>query len=84
MWLNLLIDDFHFNNIAKINKPLNVIILEKIKSWNSSKIGHILRNGNNIVKDWMNVYLNSHWIYIDYRSIETKKHFKIYSCVMLF
>jgi hypothetical protein len=80
MWLNLLIDYCHFNNIAKINKTFEHNHIGKIKKWNSSKNGHILHNGNNIVKDWMNVYLNSHWIYMDCKSIETK----IYSCDMLF
>jgi hypothetical protein len=51
-------DDYHFNNIAKINKKLYLIILGKIKIYNFIGIRHILCNENKIVKDLMNAYLN--------------------------
>ncbi len=41
MWLNIFMDDFHFNNIAKMSKKnLYLIILGKIKACNSFKNGH--------------------------------------------
>ncbi len=51
-------DDYHFGNIAKIKKKLYLIILGKIKIYNSTKIRHILCNENKLVKDLMNAYLN--------------------------
>jgi hypothetical protein len=61
MWLNLLMDDCHFNNIAKIIKQtLYLTILKKIKTCNFSKIGHILHSGNSFVKDVTKAFLNSH------------------------
>jgi len=61
MWVNLLMDDCHFNNIIKINKKtFYLIILGKIKNCNSSKIGHILHNANDIIKYLMNALFNSH------------------------
>jgi hypothetical protein len=53
-------DDCHFSNIVKITKTLYLIILGKIIFFKISKTGHILHNGNNVVKDLMNVFLNSH------------------------
>jgi hypothetical protein len=44
MWLNALMDDLH------------LITLRKIKTYKFSKNGHILHNGNNIVKDLMNSF----------------------------
>jgi hypothetical protein len=40
-----------------INK-FYMIILEKIKTYNSIKIGHILCIENKIIKDLMNAFLN--------------------------
>jgi hypothetical protein len=52
MWLNLLMDDCHFSNIANIIKSLYLIISGKINICNFSKIGHILHlifiNYNNV------------------------------------
>jgi len=45
MWLNAFMDDLY------------LILLGKIKTYNFSKIVHILHNGNNIVKDLMNAFL---------------------------
>jgi hypothetical protein len=42
MWLNLLMDDCYFSNIAKIKIKIYLIILGKIKIYNFSKNGHIL------------------------------------------
>jgi hypothetical protein len=44
--------------LQKKIKKLYLIILGKIKTFNSTKIGHILCNENKIVKDLMNVFLN--------------------------
>jgi hypothetical protein len=61
MWLDLFMDDCHFNNIAKINNFFfNLIILGKINNCNFSKNGHILYKEKNIVKDLMNAFFNSH------------------------
>jgi len=52
-------DDDHFNNIKENKfKIFNLVILGKIKSCNSTKIGHILCMENEIVKDLMNTFLN--------------------------
>ncbi len=59
MWLNLFMDDY-FNNIVKDKlKIVYLIILEKIKTCKFSTNGHILYNGNNIVKCLMIKLLNS-------------------------
>ncbi len=48
-------DDYRFNNIAKIIVPYHIV--EK-KTQNSIKIGHILCIKNKIVKDLMNAFMN--------------------------
>ncbi len=68
---NLLMDDYHFNNIEK--KNLHLIILGKIKTCNPTKNGHILCNENKIVKYLMNEFLNWHWIYKGAKSIQIQK-----------
>ncbi len=61
MWINLFMDEYHFNKIAIIIiKTLHLIIFVKLEINNFSKNGHILHNGNNIVKNLMNAFLNSH------------------------
>jgi hypothetical protein len=61
MWLKFLMDDCLFSNITKIIlKLLHLIIFGKIKSFKISKNRHILFNGNNIVKDLLNAFKNSH------------------------
>ncbi len=55
---NLLMDDYHFSNIANIKKYIYLIMLGKIKTCNSTKKLHILCNENKIVKDLMNAFLN--------------------------
>jgi hypothetical protein len=44
MWLSVIVDDLY------------LVILGKIKTYKFSKNGHILHNGNNIVKDLMNAF----------------------------
>jgi hypothetical protein len=52
--------DDYFNNIVKDKlKIVYLIILEKLKTCNFSTNGHILYNGNNIVKCLMIKLLNS-------------------------
>jgi hypothetical protein len=60
MWLNLLMDDCHFSNITKIMKIFVRNHIRENKKCKFSKNEHILHNGNNIVKNLMNAYLNSH------------------------
>jgi hypothetical protein len=60
MWLNLLMDDYHFNNIAKIIINFVPNHIGENKNLQFSKNGHILHNGINIVKNLMNAFLNSH------------------------
>jgi hypothetical protein len=43
-------DDYHFSNNAKKNKNLYLIILGKIKAFNSAQFRHTLCNENKIVK----------------------------------
>jgi hypothetical protein len=62
-------DDYHFSNIAKTT---NFFVLNHI--WENKiliffKNGHILHNGNNVVKDLMNIFLNSHRIHRYCKSI---------------
>jgi hypothetical protein len=65
-------DDYHFSNIAKKINKLYIIILGKIKIYNSIEIRHILCNENKLVKDLMNAYLNWHWIYKDFKQFKQK------------
>jgi hypothetical protein len=51
-------DDYHFNNIAKITKKLHLIILGKIKNFNFTNIGNILCNEIKIIQDLMNAFVN--------------------------
>ncbi len=59
MWLNLLMDDCHFNNTARINKfywyliKLWKIKLSIFKKWT------YLHNGNNIAENLTITFLNS-------------------------
>jgi hypothetical protein len=76
MWLNLLMDDWHFNNIAKIILKLIPNHIWKIRIYNFSKYGHILNNINNVVKDLMNAILNSHWNHKCCKSIQILKDCK--------
>jgi hypothetical protein len=51
-------DDCHFSNITIYIYILNHVW--EMKIFNFSKNGHILHNGNNVVKDFLNAFLNSH------------------------
>ncbi len=56
-------DDCHLKKHPKNGEknPLHIIILKRLKTCNSSKNEHkVLHNENNIVKDLMKVFLNSH------------------------
>jgi hypothetical protein len=60
MQLNLLMDDCHFSNSAKIKYFFSFNhIGENKKLVILQNHGHILSNENNIVKELMNVLLNS-------------------------
>jgi hypothetical protein len=50
MWQSLITYNYHFNNITKKKKKFVRNHIEKIKTCNSSKNGHILYNQNNIGK----------------------------------
>jgi len=78
MWLNLLMDNCHFSDCKNKLKFLYLFILGKIKNLPFFKKRPILHNENNIVKDLMITFLNSHWIHKDCRSISTEKNFKNY------
>ncbi len=53
-------DDYHFDNIEKLNKTFVPNHIGEIKNTQFYKIGHILCNKNKIVKDLMNAFLNWH------------------------
>ncbi len=60
MCLYFLMDDCHFSNITKIIINFVPNHIWEIYILKFSKNGHILHNGNKIVKELMDAFLNSH------------------------